>query len=268
MKIFLFGSNGMLGNYVKTYLKYEVVAFTRQDYDIFKLNIDSLRELLKNLNENDVVINCAGVIPQTQKTDVRLYFTVNSLFPVILSFICKEKKAKMIHITTDCVFSGEMGNYDEDSNHDETNTYGISKSLGELCDASIIRTSIIGEEVSNKRSLLEWVKSNQAKNINGFYNHYWNGVTCLQLAKIIQKILDEQIYWKGGRHIFSPYRVSKYELVSMINDIYKLNIKINKYQTEKTVDKTVTTCKKQIFEIPDIREQIQELKEFNFLGTC
>ena len=166
MKVFIFGSNGMLGNYVKTYLSqyYEIYPLTRNDYDLSKIKINSLQELLlnKHLEKDDIIINCAGVIPQASKQrglDTRLYFTINSLFPVILSQICDKHGAKMIHITTDCVFSGKHGLYNELSEHDEINDYGMSKSLGELCNATIIRTSIIGEEPINKRSLLEWVKS-------------------------------------------------------------------------------------------------------------
>ena len=92
----------------------------------------------------------------------------------------------MIHVTTDCVFSGKDGNYNENSIHDETNDYGISKSLGELCDATIIRTSIIGEEINNKRSLLEWVRSNSGKEINGYENHFGMELLDLQLAYILE----------------------------------------------------------------------------------
>jgi dTDP-4-dehydrorhamnose reductase len=271
MKILIFGSNGMLGNYTKNFLekKYKVIPLNRSDYDLYKLNINTLDTFLvseKHLEENDIVINCAGVIPQSSKErslNARLYFTINSLFPVILSQICDKVGAKMIHITTDCVFSGKDGNYNENSIHDEVNDYGMSKSLGELCKATIIRTSIIGEEINNKRSLLEWVKSNKGKEINGFVNHFWNGVTCLQLAKIIYKVIEENLFWDGIRHVFSPRLLSKYELVSVINDEYDLNIRIHKYHTEK-VDKTLNTIfdTNKLFNIPDLKVQINELKHF------
>lgn len=270
MKIFIFGSNGMLGNYVKSYLSqhYEISVLTRNDYDLSKLHINSLEELLLNkfLEKDDVVINCAGVIPQASKqrsVNSKLYFTVNSLFPVILSQLCNKYAAKMIHITTDCVFSGRDGQYNELSFHDETNDYGMSKSLGELCNATIIRTSIIGEELTNKRSLLEWVKSNKDKEIYGFINHFWNGVTCLQLAKIIYKIINENLYWFGVRHIFSPRSVSKFELISLINEVYKLNIKINPFETEK-VDKTLITIynTNDLFNIIDLKKQIAEIIDY------
>ena len=231
MKVIIFGSNGMLGTYIKNYLSkyFTVIALSRDDYDLSNLQIQTLDQLLLNncIEENDIVINSAGVIPQASKQRTlnnRLYFTINSMFPVILSQICDKHRTKLIHITTDCVFSGKDGNYNELSLHDEINDYGLSKSLGELCNATIIRTSIIGEEQTNKRSLLEWVKSNKHQTINGFTEHFWNGVTCLQLAKIIYQIIDQNIYWRGVRHIFSPRSVNKYELVSMINKIYNLAI--------------------------------------------
>lgn len=271
MKIFIFGSNGMLGNYVKSYLSqhYEIIYnLTRNNYDLSKLNIHSLEDLLinKTLEKDDVVINCAGVIPQASKqrsVNSKLYFTVNSLFPVILSQLCDKYGAKMIHITTDCVFSGKDGQYNELSVHDETNDYGMSKSLGELCNATIIRTSIIGEELTNKRSLLEWVKSNKSKEINGFTNHFWNGVTCLQLVKIIHKIINKNLYWLGVRHVFSPRSVSKFELISLINEVYNLEIKVNPFETEK-VNKTLTTIYETngLFNIPDLKEQIVEIIDY------
>jgi dTDP-4-dehydrorhamnose reductase len=268
-KIFIFGSNGMLGNYIKSYLSktYNVIPITRKDYDLSQLSIDKLTALmqLKNLQSNDVVINCAGVIPQASKQrgiDTRLYFTINSLFPTILSQICDKMGAKMIHITTDCVFNGKDGNYDENSIHDEINDYGMSKSLGELCKATIIRTSIIGDEINNKRSLLEWVISNKGNTINGYTNHMWNGVTCLQLSKIINEIVNNNLFWTGVRHIFSPHSVSKYELVSMINDIYNLDITIQEFSTDEKVDKTISSIHDNLFKIPGLSEQIVEMREY------
>lgn len=269
-KIFIFGSNGMLGNYVKSYLskEYKIISFTRINYDLNKLSINTVTTLLedKHIQKNDIVINCAGVIPQASNQrglNTRLYFTINSMFPVVLSQICDKLGAKMIHITTDCVFSGKDGNYNEDSVHDETNDYGMSKSLGELCKATIIRTSIIGEEINNKRSLLEWVKSNAGKSINGYKNHYWNGVTCLQLSKIISEIVERNLYWEGVRHIFSPYSVNKYELVKNICTIYNLNITVHEFETEHKIDKTITSNYTPMFEIPELHVQIEEMKSYN-----
>lgn len=269
------GANGMLGSYVKSYLycckKYEIVSFARKEYDLGTLSVESLTDVLmeKGFCEGDVVINCAGVIPQSSKQrslTSRLYFVINSLFPVILSMICSRYNAKMIHITTDCVYSGKEGEYTENSIPDETNDYGLSKSLGDLSHCTILRTSIIGEEIYNKRSLLEWVRSNKGQEINGFISHFWNGVTCLQLSKIIEEIIAENRYWDGVRHIFSPKPVSKYELLCMINEVYDLNITIHKLETVK-VDKTLRSIYEPVFDIPVLRDQISELKIFSlYLG--
>jgi len=268
MKIFIFGSNGMLGTYMCSYLskKYTVIGIERRDYDLSNLKTDTLRELLisKQLGKGDVVLNCAGVIPQASKQrDLykNLYYRINSIFPVILSMICDKIGAIMIHITTDCVFDGKLGGYNEESHHTETNDYGISKSLGELCDATIIRTSIIGEELINKRSLLEWVRSNKGSKINGFTQHYWNGVTCLELAKVVLEVIGEELYWKGVRHIFSPTSVTKYELVKMISDAYELGIEVMQYETDK-VDKTLSTIYDKQFEIKELLEQVKELRDY------
>lgn len=260
----------MAGNYMKTYLssynKHKIIPITRKDYDLEYLTIDSLGQLLmnKDLCEGDVVINCAGVIPQSEiqrDLSTRLYFTINSIFPIVLSTICSNNKCNMIHITTDCVYSGKDGMYDENSIPDEISDYGLSKSLGDLSGCTVIRTSIIGEEVNNKRSLLEWVKSNKDGKINGYTNHYWNGVTCLQLAKIVNYIISNDIFWTGVRHIYSPRSVNKYELLCMINTTYELNIEINKFETDK-VDKTITSIHEPLFNIPDLSEQINQTKLF------
>ena len=267
MKVFLFGANGMLGNYVQNYLtqnNIQVIPLTRKDFDLEELSVLSLKKFLEDngLGADDVIVNCAGVIPQASKDrelSKRNYYKIHSILPIILSMLT----TNMIHVTTDCVFSGKTGGYHEYSTHDETNDYGTSKSLGELCDGTIIRTSIIGEELTNKRSLLEWVISNENRTINGYSNHFWNGVTCLQLAKIIHKIISENAYWKGVRHIYSPTTVSKYELCKMISDIYELNIKVKEFDTEK-VDKSLTTIYQVDIQIPELLDQIKEMREFIF----
>ena len=172
---------------------------------------------------------------------------------------------KFIHITTDCVFSGLKGNYTEIDEHDETNNYGVSKSLGELgYNATIIRTSIIGEELKNKYSLLEWVKKHNHTTLNGYTNHYWNGLTCLQLAKVVDKMINDNIWWKGVRHIFSPTSVTKYKLVKMINNTYKLNNIVEPLETENTINKTLNSIydNNSNFNIPELNLQIEELHKF------
>ena len=264
--IFIFGSNGMLGRYINLYLsltnKYKIITLDRTKYDVIKDNSNKLKEIL---TPNSIVINCIGIIPQTNRNNTKEYLKVNSIFPNMLSVLCNELNIKIIHITTDCVFSGKKGNYTELDEHDETNMYGISKSLGEPENCTVIRTSIIGEELKSNKSLLEWVRSNKNKEINGYSNHYWNGVTCLQLAKIIEEIITKDLYWIGVKHIFSPNNLSKYELSNLINVIYNLNIKINKHNTENNINKTLSSIHNNIFNIPELKYQIQELFQFKLV---
>lgn len=257
MKVIIFGSDGMLGKYVSLYLrnKYEIKEINRNVYDVLK---DDDNKLIDIISDSHVVINCIGIIPQTSIIDENIYYKVNTVFPHLLS----KYSNKLIHISTDCVFNGLEGNYDENSIHTETNLYGISKSKGEPLNATIIRTSIIGEELYHKKSFLEWIRSQNNNTINGFDNHLWNGVSCYQLSKIINKIIEKDIFWKGVRHIFSPKIYSKYELIQMIIDIYKLNINVNKINTPVKCDKTLTSIYNMNFDIPDIKDQIIEQKGF------
>ena len=264
--IYLFGSTGMLGNYIKNRLNplFNLSYKNREDFDIFKDNFEKLTIILKDLKENDIIINCAGVIPQKlSNNEYKKYIKINTLFPHKLQSIVEKKNAKLIHITTDCVFDGKKGSpYNENDTHTETNIYGVSKSLGEPENATVIRTSIIGEELKDKKSLLEWVKSNKNKTINGYSNHLWNGVTCLTLANIIKDIINKNLFWKGVRHIFSPNIISKYELCCYISEIYKLNINVNKIEHGNSVDKSLTTIHNNFidnFNINNIYDQINDM---------
>ena len=275
-KIIIFGSTGMLGRYIKEYFKrqnsYEVVCINRSVVDARNITYKLIQDVFAriNINRDDVVINCVGIIPQSKNihsTSNRSYFTINTLFPHILSTACWIHNLKFIHITTDCVYSGLRGGYNEFNAHDETNDYGVSKSLGEnIIAGTIIRTSIIGEEEQNKYSLLEWIRSHENDVIKGYVNHTWNGVTCLQLSKIIFEIVEKKLFWNGPRHIFSPRCVSKYELANIINKVYELNNEVQPFETGHPVDKSLVTeyDTASLFDIPDLEVQIEELRYFSF----
>jgi dTDP-4-dehydrorhamnose reductase len=255
----------MLGKYVYLILNkyYNIINITRNDFNISNDKWDKLKNLLNNILEtNDVIINCAGIIPQKyNKDNISEYIKINTLFPHKLDEIANNIKCKFIHITTDCVYDGKIGNYYPNDKHTAIDIYGISKSLGETENSCIIRTSIIGEEVSSKKSLLEWLISNKNNLISGYTNHIWNGITCLELANIILEIINKNNYWKGVRHIFSPNQFSKYDLCCLINKIYNLNLIIKKYECNETKIMTLTDnlimCNK------NLDEQIKELKEFS-----
>jgi dTDP-4-dehydrorhamnose reductase len=261
MKVVIFGSNGMLGSYLKAYLgkKYKLLALTRGDVDLSTINeYELLQFMYDNITKDDVIINTSGVI----KKDRPDIFKINSLFPHILAKFKKETGCNVIHITTDGVFSGKRGSYVESDEHDYIDDYGKSKSLGENPTITNIRTSIIGEEKINKRYLLEWVISNKGETIDGYNNHLWNGVTCLELAKLIDKIIKDDAYWNGIRHVFSPDSVTKYELINMINEVYNLNITVNKKMTNNKCHRNLQT---QYIPMIDksLYDQILELKFYS-----
>ena len=256
MKIFIFGANGMLGSYISKYI--DSVQITRKDIDASK--ILQMRKRLNVINpvRGDVIINCIGITNKQRKSK-RSFFIVNSLFPKLLADYCEDRGVNMIHISTDCVFSGKDGGYDEYSIPDELSVYGLSKSSGEPDNCSVIRTSIIGENRNSDLDLLEWVRKHKGKEINGWVNHFWNGVTCLQFAKICKELIDNKDFHFKLRHYFSE-TVSKAELIEMINDIYELGIKVNKVETD-ICDRTLTSrfdCT-----MPSLRKQIIEQKQFN-----
>ena len=175
--------------------------------------------------------------------------------------MCEKFGSRLIHITTDCVFSGQKGKYTEEDVHDCLDFYGKTKSLGEPTNAMVIRTSIIGEELSGKVSLIEWAKSNAGKNVRGFVNHFWNGVTTLQYAKICQNIVENDYYQKGKFHVFSPEDVTKHDLLEIVSNKFDLNLEIQSYRTPMDVDRTLRSNNRLVekLKIPSIDAQVEEL---------
>jgi dTDP-4-dehydrorhamnose reductase len=266
MDILIIGSTGMLGNTLKNYFTeegYKVKTLDRSEIDLSDCNYNELEDKIIE-KDCDIVINCAGLIKQRKGVTTGQFISVNSLLPHNLSDICEEQNMKFIHITTDCVFDGKSGFYDESSLHNAIDDYGKSKSLGEPKNATVIRSSIIGEEEKNKLSLFEWVKSNASKKINGYTNHTWNGVTCLQMGVFIKDVIDNNLFWSGVYHLHSN-DITKYELVSIINEIYNFNIDITPIEAEKSIYRTLRTSKNLNLskKIPHIYKQVEEMKKFH-----
>lgn len=271
--IIIFGKNGMLGfcmyKYFQSLENYNVIGLDRNDFDVMKHSFRDLENIIKKSIRKEsvnILFNAIGVIPQTNTTSYRMYIKVNTLFPQLLAEICKQNNIKYIHPTTDCVFKGskhESYTYDENDTADDESMYGISKSLGESENACVIRTSIIGHEYNTRRSLLEWIISNKNKSINGYTNHYWNGVTTLQYAKIVQNIIENNEWWNGVRHVHSPDSVSKYELLNYINKVYDLNIKIIPIEVEEYCNRKLSSTFSLLhLNIPSLYSQLEELKSF------
>ena len=271
--IVLFGSTGMLGCYIYTYFQaHPTIRLTVVQNDEFRVtrssldNIDTLLEA-KGVNEHTCVINCIGLIPQRfSATGSQMdYYLVNGLFPNLLWAACKRLGAKMIQPTTDCVYNGSRGGYTERDVPDETNAYGLAKALGEPAGCTVIRASIIGNELRNKRSFLEWVLSNaDGSTISGWDNHMWTGITCLQYCKVVEQIVRENLFWTGVRHILSPDTRSKYEIAQMVVEAYGRSITVRRTSAADPVDKTLATVfeTNRVFGVPELCVQIKEQERF------
>lgn len=242
--ICVYGSTGMLGSCISNY-------FENEGFDIKRMKRDD------GIISSDIAINCAGLIKQKMNAGNEVEaIQINSVFPYLLMENCKH----LIQISTDCVFSGKKGNYIETDIPDAVDLYGMTKAAGEP-ECSVIRTSFVGES-KFKGSLLEWVRSNCGEEINGYTNHLWNGVTCLQLAKAIAEIICEKKYWKGIRHYFSE-TVTKSQLVRYISELYCKDITINDITAEESIDRTLGTIHENTFiKASGILEQLKEQKNF------
>ncbi|KAB2925630.1 MAG: SDR family oxidoreductase [Bacteroidetes bacterium] len=265
------GAGGMLGYAVSEFFAqrgYGVRRITRKEYDITKHPFAALERLLADVN---VVINCAGVIkPQIAANSTEDVMRVNAVFPRNLATFCKGMNIKCFHVTTDCVYSGSKGRYSEDDVFDAEDLYGLSKNAGEPMNCMTLRTSIIGEERGQSRSLVEWARSQQGNGVNGFVNHFWNGVTTLHLAEVIEKIIRHDMYTEGIYHLHSPNALSKKELLEAIDMVYELGLTVRPAEAPQFCDRTLGSiysfstllCTK------TIQMQLFEMKEFFELANA
>lgn len=270
MKIYVLGSRGMLGRYVAKYLSqhFTVVEINRELLDASNGREDYVEYMLafRGVEEGDVIINCMGTIkPRVDQLGDLNAILVNSVFPRRLADAAQKRGWKLIHPTTDCVYSGNKGSYNENDKYDVNDVYGMSKALGEPSNCTVIRTSIIGEEFGQGRSLVEWVKSNANQTVFGYTNHLWNGVTCLQFAKICEKLINDGNFWVGTKHLHSN-TLNKKELVETISSVYDLNIAVTPKETTIACDRSLSTIYKDnldSFKIPSLKEQIIDMKLFS-----
>jgi dTDP-4-dehydrorhamnose reductase len=272
MKILILGSTGMLGLGVVKSLQ-ECGAEVHGTFQKEKKTLCEDLKLNKSICFNardpfeldligyDCVVNCIGIINTKAEENKENTIFINSVFPHKVSRVCKARQIPFIHITTDCVFNGKTGWYDEESCHTALDIYGRSKSLGEPSDCMVLRTSIIGEEIHTYSSLLEWVKSKSGQTIQGYTNHFWNGITTLQYGDIVYEILVNKFYEEKLFHIFSPHEVSKFTLVKMIADKFRIDAKIEPYEAPISINRTLKSQKDLVAKltIPSLSEQINRL---------
>ena len=277
MRILVLGSQGMAGHIISAYLKeqgYEVYGASRT-HNVGDLYLDAESELSRlrffnsPLAKNpDFVINCIGILgPDANKNPSRTVL-LNSWWPHYLETLYANTKTKVIHISTDCIFDGSRGWYIESDLPTETNLYGRSKAMGEINNDKDItlRMSIIGTEIKKegRSGLLNWVINNPDDKIQGWENSIWNGITTYELAVQINCFINNPII-SGIYHLVPDYNISKYHLVSHINDIFECNKEVicvpGKDENKSLLD---TRNEYKVFDdIPDYREQLLELRDFS-----
>jgi dTDP-4-dehydrorhamnose reductase len=176
----------------------------------------------------EVVINCIGIIKQLKAAkDPIVSLSINSLFPHRLAILCRAAGARMIHISTDCVFSGHKGMYTEDDVSDAEDLYGRTKFLGEAAypGCLTIRTSIIGRELHSSSGLIDWFLSNRGGKVRGFRKAIYTGFTTNALAKIIADVICNHPELSGLWQVSSD-PINKCDLLRLVNEIYRAGIEI------------------------------------------
>jgi dTDP-4-dehydrorhamnose reductase len=252
MKILILGGDGMIGHKMaqslinfdlylnsrsnSNYLKEHFPNSTLSDVDFLNQNIE---ELLNKILP-DYIINAVGITIRRGASNNKKTNLINSQLPNQIDFWCKENQKKQIHFSTDCVFSGDKGNYNDLDLHDAKDDYGKSKGEGEINSNSTltIRSSMIGREIYNKTELLEWVISNKNNKIKGFENVIYSGVTTLWMSNTVNEIIKNYPDLNGIYNISSS-PISKYDLITKINTYFNLNIEIEKdysYSSNKSLN--------------------------------
>ena len=245
MKVLVLGASGMIGFAVYNHLaknkNFKVIGTSTNSEAIKfietenKSNSVILFNFIKDKNIDDiikkilpnVIINCIGVVKQSSLiiNEINTIY-LNSILPHKLSFIAQKYSIKLIHISTDCVFSGKKGSYLERDNPDPIDLYGRTKLIGETIknDDLTLRTSLVGHELLTNNGLLEWFLL-QEKECAGFKNAFFSGLTTIAFAKILESILLNKQKIIGLYHV-STNMISKYDFLKKVNLIYKKDIKI------------------------------------------
>ncbi len=231
MRVLILGAGGMLGHKVwevfRTRFDCRAALRTRPNLPRFgdervidgfdATDFEGVCQLVESIAP-DVVVNCVGVVKQLAAAhDPIASITLNSLFPHVLARACAAAGARMIHISTDCVFAGTRGNYRENDLADAADLYGRSKLLGEVTDGELtIRTSIIGRELRTSNGLVEWFLANRGGSVRGFTKAMFSGVTTTVLAGIVADVIEQHPGLHGLYHVAGG-AISKYDLLVMLN---------------------------------------------------
>jgi dTDP-4-dehydrorhamnose reductase len=245
MKVLILGGSGMLGHklwqlfgsHFNTYVTlrrdfgaYQIYNLFDPNHSLDQVSAENFASVVRAIDavRPEVVVNCIGIVKQSEAAkDSLTSIEINALFPHRLARLCQSKGIRLIHISTDCVFSGRKGNYSEDDLSDAEDLYGRTKFLGEVSSKGCltIRTSMIGRELETSQGLIEWFLSQDGKAVGGYTRGIFSGFTTNALAEIIANIIDKQAELYGIWHVASA-PISKFDLLSLVKQVYGLNIKI------------------------------------------
>lgn len=245
MRILVLGASGMLGNAMIRVLSektdWQVYGTIRSENSKQFFPTDIAERLLSGVNVEqhdsliqvflqtrpDVVVNCVGLIKQLADAEDPLQaIPINALLPHRLARLCELSGARLIHISTDCVFAGDKGNYHESDQSDAKDVYGRSKFLGEVAypHTVTLRTSIIGHELQSANGLIDWFLSQQGR-CKGFTRAIFSGLPTVVLAQIIRDVVISRIDLSGLYHV-AAQPISKYDLLRLVTDVYGKSIEI------------------------------------------
>ena len=271
-RILILGSTGMLGHMLFFNLKniekfniYDLSYRNKLNPKTFICNIFNISDLEKILKriKPEIIINSIGILPQDPKFNITNSIYINSFFPQKLKEISAQFDSKIIQISTDCVFDGIKGKYSENDIPNERKIYGLTKFLGEINESHhlTIRTSIIGPEIKNEgKGLLHWI-FNETGKIKGYSKAIWGGVTTLELSKVINHCIKNDV--SGLFHVTNGESISKYDLLNLIREEFKLN-KINiKKDPSIIYDRSLISVRSDInYKVPAYKKMISELNLF------
>lgn len=272
MKVLVLGCNGMAGHMISLYFherRYEVYGLARSKSNIIPTfvcdasNFSRLKEIIL-LNQFDVIINCIGVLNKHAEDDKVSAVQLNSLLPHFLVAVTSQMKTRIIHMSTDCVFSGKKGSYTESELPDGATFYDRSKALGEINDRKnlTLRNSIIGPDINvNGIGLLNWFLMNNANELNGYSGAIWTGQTTLQLAKTMEAAIQQNAV--GLINAVPEKSITKYELLCLFNKIFfdgqKKIVAVDGIVANKSLKRTNWNFN---YKIPDYEEMLWDLYDW------
>ena len=225
------------------YASLGLIASDRIVSDIDAMRFEAVEQALRTVRP-DVVVNCIGVVKQLKEGhDPIISIGINALFPHRVAAVCAEIGARMIHVSTDCVFSGHKGMYRETDPPDPEDLYGRSKLLGEVSGdhALTLRTSIIGRELRSTTGLVEWFLSNRGGSVNGFVEAIYSGLTTLALSSLIGDLIASHETLSGLYQV-SGEPINKYDLLALLDRAFEADVMIRR-STELRIDRSLDSTR-------------------------